>query len=64
MTYTSEEIQQLILYVRETQQLNEDLQAKMIMMNAKLENEEKKVKRLELQVKLLLYEKNYGNPTA
>lgn len=64
MTYTSEEIKQLILYVRDTQQLNEDLQAKMIMMNAKLENEEKKVKRLELQVKLLLYEKNYGNPTA
>ncbi len=59
MTYTSEEIRQLGLYIKEISELNEDLQAKMIMMNAKLENEEAKVKRLELQIKILLYEKNY-----
>jgi uncharacterized tellurite resistance protein B-like protein len=45
------EIKDLILYAKDLQQQNEDLQAKMIMMNAKLDNEEAKVRRLTLTLK-------------
>jgi hypothetical protein len=45
------EIKDLILYAKSLQVENEDLQAKMIMMNAKLNNEEAKVKRLTLTLK-------------
>jgi hypothetical protein len=45
------EIKELILYAKSLQVENEDLQAKMIMMNAKLDNEEAKVKRLTLTLK-------------
>jgi hypothetical protein len=47
-TYTSEEIKQLILYVQEMQEVNEDLRAGIIAMQAKLNNEEAKVKKLSL----------------
>lgn len=50
-TWTSEEIKQLLLYVKELQQNNEDLRAGIIMMQAKLDNEEAKVKRLTLALK-------------
>jgi hypothetical protein len=50
-TWNRDEIAELIEYAKHLQQLNEDLQAKMIMMNAKLENEEAKVKRLTLLIK-------------
>jgi uncharacterized tellurite resistance protein B-like protein len=45
------EIKDLILYAKSLQVENEDLQAKMIMMQAKLDNEEAKVKRLTLTIK-------------
>ncbi len=45
------EIRELILYAKDLQQQNEDLQAKMIMMQAKLDNEEAKVRRLTLTIK-------------
>jgi hypothetical protein len=45
------EIKDLILYAKSLQVENEDLQAKMIMMNAKLSNEEAKVRRLTLTLK-------------
>jgi len=51
--WNEEEIRELIELAQYLRKENEDLQAKMIMMNAKLENEEKKVKRLTL----LLYAK-------
>lgn len=51
--WNAEEIRELIELAQYLRKENEDLQAKMIMMNAKLENEEKKVKRLTL----LLYAK-------
>lgn len=51
--WTEEELRELIQYTQYLRQENEDLQAKMIMMNAKLQNEEAKVKRLTL----LLYAK-------
>ena len=40
------EIKELILYAKDLQQENEDLRAKMIMMNTALNREEKKVIRL------------------
>jgi hypothetical protein len=49
-TYTSEEIKQILLYVKEMQEVNEDLRAGIIMMQAKLDNEEAKVKRLTLLI--------------
>jgi len=51
--WNEEEIRELIELAQYLRQENEDLQAKMIMMNAKLQNEEAKVKRLTL----LLYAK-------
>ena len=45
MTYTSEEIQQLLMYVKETQQANETLRAQLMACMAKLSNEEAKTKR-------------------
>jgi hypothetical protein len=47
------EIKELILYAKGLQQENEDLTAKMIMMNTKLELEEKKVIRLTNMIKYL-----------
>jgi len=47
-TWTSEEIKEILRYVAELQQTNEDLRAGIIMMQAKLDNEEAKVKRLGL----------------
>lgn len=49
-TYTSEEIKQLILYVQEMQEVNEDLRAGIIAMQAKLNNEEAKVRKLTLLI--------------
>jgi hypothetical protein len=49
-TYTSEEIKQLILYVKEMQDINEDLRAGIIAMQAKLNNEEAKVRKLTLLI--------------
>jgi hypothetical protein len=40
------EIKELILYAKDLQQENEDLRAKMVMMNTALNREEKKVNRL------------------
>jgi hypothetical protein len=47
-TYTSEEIRQILLYVKEMQEVNEDLRAGIIAMQAKLNNEEAKVRKLTL----------------
>ena len=49
-TYTSEEIKQLLLYVKEMQDINEDLRAGIIAMQAKLNNEEAKVRKLTLLI--------------
>jgi len=49
--WTAEEIRDLILYAKELQQTNEDLRAGIIAMQAKLNNEEAKVKKLLLVLK-------------
>jgi hypothetical protein len=54
-TWTEEELKELIQYTQHLRKENEDLQAKMIMMNAKLENEEKKNKKLQNILNLLAY---------
>ena len=50
-TWTSEEIRDLLLYVKEMDEINENLRAGVIMMHAKLDNEEAKVKRLTNYIK-------------
>jgi hypothetical protein len=47
-TYTSEEIRDLLLYVKEMDEINQDLRAGIIAMQAKLNNEEAKVRKLTL----------------
>jgi hypothetical protein len=49
--WNEDEIKELILYAKDLQQQNEDLQAKMIMMQAKLNNEESKVRQLNNIIK-------------
>lgn len=59
MTYTSEEIQQLLIYVKEMQIQNDNLRAQLMAAMAKLNNEEAKTKRLTQILKL--YEANTYN---
>ena len=51
--WNESEIKELILYAKSLQVENEDLQAKMIMMQAKLSNEESKVRQLNNIIKLI-----------
>jgi translation elongation factor EF-G len=50
-TWTEEEIKELILYAKQMQEDNDDLRAGIIAMQAKLDNEEAKVKKLTLVLK-------------
>ena len=59
--WNEEEIKELILYAKSLQVDNEDLQAKMIMMQAKLSNEETKNKKLSNIIKLLYGQGNNTN---
>ena len=52
MTYTSEEIKELLLYVQQIGKENEELRAKMIAMDAMLKNEMAKTKKLTQILKL------------
>ena len=49
--WSAEEIRDLILFAKDLQQTNEDLRAGIIAMEAKLNNEEAKVKKLLLVLK-------------
>lgn len=49
--WNAEEIRDLILYAKGLQETNEDLRAGIILMQAKLDNEEAKVKKLLLVLK-------------
>ena len=50
-TWNEEEIKELILYAKQMQEDNEELRAGIIAMQAKLNNEEAKVKKLTLVLK-------------
>jgi len=54
-SWSRDEIAQLIDYAKHLQQENEDLQAKMIMMNAKLGNEEAKNRQLQILINQMIY---------
>ena len=54
--WTEDEIKDLILYAKEMQNVNEELRAKIIAMDAMLKNEMSKTKRLRQIIKL--YEAN------
>jgi hypothetical protein len=49
-SWSRDEIAQLIDYAKYLQQENEDMKANVIMMDAKLKNEESKVKQLQLLI--------------
>jgi hypothetical protein len=53
--WNSNEIKELIEYARYLKEENEDLQAKMIMMQAKLSNEESKVRQMNNAIKQMIY---------
>ena len=59
--WNESEIKELILYAKSLQVENEDLQAKMIMMQAKLNNEETKTKKLNNIIKLIYGQGNNPN---
>ena len=62
-TWNEEEIRDLILYAKSLQQEVDDKNAQLIMMNAKLENEEAKNRKLSNIIKLLYGQGNntYGS---
>ena len=51
MMWSSEEIRELILYAKEMEKQVEDMKANLITMDAKLKNEEAKVRRLAATLK-------------
>lgn len=51
--WTSEEIRELILYAKDMEKQVEDMKANLITMDAKLKNEEAKVRRLNNIIKIL-----------
>jgi len=60
--WTNEELKDLISYAKEMHELNETLRAQLIAMNAKLQNEESKVKWCKQQLQILM-NKNRHNET-
>jgi len=61
-TWTETEIKELILYAKSLEEQVNDANAKLIMMNAKLENEERKNTRLTNMLKTLMNGNNFNNP--
>jgi hypothetical protein len=61
MKYTDYEIEQMEALVRELLSINEELNARCIAFSAKLENEEKKVQKLQQQ--LLFISQAFTNKT-
>ncbi len=53
-TWDEQEIKELIIYAKKLQQENEDLQAKMIAMNAYVNNADAKIKKYESMIKKLM----------
>lgn len=60
-TWNEEEIRELILYAKSLQQEVDNKSAQLIMMNAKLENEEAKNKKLSNIIKLLYGQRSNTN---
>jgi len=60
-TWNEEEIRELILYAKSLQQEVDNKSAQLIMMNAKLENEEAKNRKLSNIIKLLYGQRSNTN---
>jgi Uma2 family endonuclease len=60
-TWNEEEIRELILYAKSLQQEVDEKNAQLIMMNAKLENEEAKNRKLSNIIKLLYGQRSNTN---
>ena len=56
-TWTANEIKELIMYAKEMEQVNEDLRAGIMMMEAKLDKEEAKVKQMRNLINQIIYAK-------
>ena len=56
-SWSSDEISQLIQYVNEVREDNNNLRAHLMLTEAKLRNEEAKSKQLATQLKALIYDK-------
>ena len=55
-SWSTDEIQQLIQYVNEVRNANDELRAHLMLTEQKLKNEESKVRVIQQQLNLLLYE--------
>lgn len=60
-SWSTDEIQQLFNYVNEVRNLNDELRAHLMLTEQKLKNEESKVRMIQQQVNLLLYENRTKN---
>lgn len=58
-TWTEEEIKELILYAKQMQEDNDDLRAGIIAMQAKLNNEEAKVRKLSMTLNYMTNNYDY-----
>ena len=63
-TWTSEEIGQLINYVNEVREDNNNLRAHLMLTEQKLKNEESKVRVIQQQLNILLYENRTKNQST
>lgn len=60
-SWSSDEIRQLITYVNEVREDNSNLRAHLMLTEQKLKNEESKVRVIQQQLNLLLYENRTKN---
>ena len=63
-SWSSDEIQQLINYVNEVRDDNSNLRAHLMLTEQKLKNEESKVRVIQQQLNLLLYENRTKNQST
>ena len=60
-SWSSDEIRQLITYVNEVREDNSNLRAHLMLTEQKLKNEESKVRMIQQQLNILLYENRTKN---
>jgi len=63
-SWSSDEIQQLINYVNEVREDNSNLRAHLMLTEQKLKNEESKVRMIQQQLNILLYENRTKNQST
>lgn len=63
-SWSSDEIQQLINYVNEVREDNSNLRAHLMLTEQKLKNEESKVRVIQQQLNILLYENRTKNQST